>query len=452
MSFPRYPKYKSNGVKWLGEVPEEWEVLPVRAVTEHIDLRNEGATCEDYLSLMANVGVIPYADKGDIGNKKPEDLSKCKLVEVGDIVINSMNYNIGSYGISPYGGVCSPVYVVLRINEQIARRRFAFRIFQNTAFQKYAASFGNGILAHRAAIGWEELKVIPVAVPSRSEQQTILDFLDEETAKIDALIGEQRRLIELLKEKRQAVISHAITKGFDLSASLKSSGSDAFDYVPKHWQFRSVRAIARVGNGSTPSRENLEYWQDGDIPWLTSTVVNQSEVFEAEEFVTAKALKDCHLPIIPPDSILIGITGQGRTRGMATLLRFRATINQHIAYVVPRDGTTNVAYLRRVFETLYEKMRSDSDGAGSTKGAITCEQIQKLRLPLPPRDEQDAILRKLEDQLLHFRLLTLEANRAIHLLQERRSALISAAVTGKIDVRNYKPQPSAVAEGMYEPA
>jgi type I restriction enzyme S subunit len=170
---------------------------------------------EDYLSLMANVGVIPYADKGDVGNKKPEDLTKCKLVFAGDLVINSMNYGIGSYGLSALTGVCSSVYIVLKPKLDRIEERYAFRILENKAFQGFAQSHGNGILEHRAAINWDILKGIGVPLPPVGEQQAILGFLDHETAKIDALVAEQERLIELLKEKRQAVISHAVTNGLD---------------------------------------------------------------------------------------------------------------------------------------------------------------------------------------------------------------------------------------------
>jgi type I restriction enzyme S subunit len=158
MSFPRYPKYKPSGVEWLGDVPEHWSVLPCRAIVQERTAKNDDARCQDYLSLMANVGVIPYAEKGDIGNKKPEDLSKCKIVTRGDFVINSMNYGIGSYGLSDYDGVCSSVYIVLKPKNDVVESRFAFRIFECRSFQKFAQSFGNGILEHRSAINWGILK------------------------------------------------------------------------------------------------------------------------------------------------------------------------------------------------------------------------------------------------------------------------------------------------------
>jgi type I restriction enzyme, S subunit len=435
MSFPRYPQYKDSGVEWLGEVPGHWEVRPCRAIVQERTAKNEGAACEDYLSLMANIGVMPYAEKGDVGNKKPEDLSKCKIVTEGDLVINSMNYGIGSYGLSAYSGVCSPVYIVLKPRNEVVESRFAFRIFENKAFQTFAQSFGNGILEHRCAINWDILKSISVPVPPEAEQQAILKVLDRETAKIDDLVAQQRRLMELLKEKRQAVISHAVTQGLNPQAPMKPSGIEWLGDVPAHWEVMPVKFVSKIGNGSTPSRENLDYWTDGHYPWLSSTVVNQDAVTESEEFVTSKALHDCHLPIVNPPAVLIGITGQGRTRGMATTLLIEATINQHVAYVKPISEKADVLFLRRVFDMAYPYLRRDSESGGSTKGAITCEQIGNFKIGLPPLKEQLAIVVQTAALATEFDTLISEAQRAIDLLQERRTALISAAVTGQIDVR-----------------
>lgn len=440
MSFPRYPRYKSSGVDWLGEVPEHWEVIPCRAIVHERTAKNDRAACEDYLSLMANVGIVPYAEKGEIGNKKPDDLSKCKIVTRGDFVINSMNYGIGSYGLSNYDGVCSPVYIVLKPQNDVVESRFAFRIFENRAFQTYAQSFGNGILEHRCAINWDVLKPIGVGVPPIPEQKAILAFLDRETAKLDELMEEQRRLIELLKEKRQAVISHAVTRGLDPQAPLKPSGIEWLGDVPAHWVVEPVKYVAKVGNGSTPNRETLDYWDESGLsgfPWLNSSVVNSALVTEAEGFITERALRECHLPIVVPPAILVGITGQGRTRGMASMLGIKATINQHVAYVKPTTVAIDVDFLLRVFEMAYLKLRRDSEEAGATKGAITCEQIGNLQIPAPPPAEQQKIVAFLTAESAKFNTLTAEAERAIVLLQERRAALISAAVTGQIDVRNF---------------
>jgi type I restriction enzyme S subunit len=436
MSLPRYPKYRDSGSAWLGEVPSHWNVQPCRAFVVEKTGKNEGAVNQNYLSLMANIGVIPYEEKGDVGNKKPDDLSKCKLVFEGDLVINSMNYGIGSYGLSRLNGVCSPVYIVLRPSLNRVRARFAFRIFENRAFQTYAQSFGNGILEHRAAINWDILKGIPVGLPPIEEQEAILTFLDCETAKIDALISEQEKLITLLAEKRQATIAHTVTKGLNPNAPMKESGVEWLGDMPEHWDVSPIRYIAHVGNGSTPNRDEPKYWNEGRYPWLNSSVVNQDKVTEANQFVTELALRECHLPIVVPPAVLVGITGQGRTRGMAATLLFEATINQHVVYIKPRsDSRLSVDFLRRVCDMAYQYLRSESDSAGSTKGAITCDQVLRLTIPLPGIDEQALIVSFLDDETARLDALTNEASRGIALLLERRSALISAAVTGKIDVR-----------------
>lgn len=164
----------------------------------------------------------------------------------------------------------------------------------------------------------------------------------------------------------------------------------------------------------------------------------------ADQFVTADALKECHLPIVQPPAVLIGITGEGKTRGMATTLLFEATINQHLAYVKPDPALVTVGFLRRVFDKAYSYLRSESDGGGSTKGAITCEQIAELSVPVPPINEQEAIAAHLEIETQRMDRLAVKIEAAIARLAECRTGLITAATTGKIDVRGVKiPHPTA---------
>ena len=207
---------KDSGVEWLGEVPEHWDVLPCRAFLNERDSRNGDYSNDYYLSLVAGRGVIPYDEKGDIGNKKPEDLGKCKLVQEGDFVINSMNYGIGSYGVSRFHGVCSPVYIVVTPHEDLAHAGFAFRVLENKWFQRYAQSFGNGILAHRCAISWDILKNINAGIPPAEEQAQILNYLDEETRRYEQLVATALKQVALLQERRSALISAAVTGQIDV--------------------------------------------------------------------------------------------------------------------------------------------------------------------------------------------------------------------------------------------
>jgi type I restriction enzyme S subunit len=284
-----------------------------------------------------------------------------------------------------------------------------------------------------------------VLLPDRAEQRAIAAFLYRETGRMDALVAKKRELIERLKEKRTALISRTVTGGLPPAVAravglresppLKPSGLDWLGNIPKHWEVKPVKFIARIGNGSTPNRDNPGYWEEGDHPWLNSTSVNRETITDSEDFVTVLALQECHLPKIKPPAVLIGITGQGRTRGMASTLLFEATINQHVACVKPLPGQAEVAFLRRVFDMAYEYLRSESDGGGSTKGAITCEQIGAMQIPIPPLREQIAIAAYLDGETAKLDALVAKVETAIERLQEYRTSLITAAVTGKIDVR-----------------
>ena len=450
MSFPAYERYKNSGVGWLGEVPEHWELLPVRAVVAHRDERNENAACQAYLSLLANIGVIPYEEKGDIGNKMPDDLSKCKQVSVGDIVINSMNYSIGSYGISSYDGVCSTVYVVLRANERVIERRFAFRIFQNVAFQRYAASFGNGILAHRAAISWDDLKGIEIALPPAEEQVRILTFLDREIAKIDTLIEEQRRLIALLKEKRQAVISHVVTKGLQPEVPMKGSGVLWLGEIPTHWSVVPLKALlSGIKAGPFVSALTKDMYAATGFKVYGQEQVIPADFSVGDYYISAEKFQELSQYKVAAEDILVSCVGtfgkvavvpQNAEPGIINprLIRLRCAPGIHpefLAEVLKSDVT---------FEQFSQLSR------GGTMDTINIETLKSIRVALPPYEEQEAILQAISGWRESIARSIGLAKSSASLLGERRSALVSAAVTGKIDVRKYVPGETPTPEDVYE--
>lgn len=285
------------------------------------------------------------------------------------------------------------------------------------------------------AINASDVMCLPVTVPPLDEQEAIAQFLHRETARLDSLIDKRQRMIELLREKRAALITHAVTRGLDPEVPLRESGITWLGRLPAHWVVKQVKRFAVVGNGSTPDRADATYWDDGHYPWLNSSVANAEEVTGSDQFVTENALRECHLPKICPPAVLIGITGQGKTRGLATTLRIEATINQHLVFVKPRNDTISADFLRRVFDHSYSFLRSESDGGGSTKGAITCDQISNLWVAVPPTAEQDSIVRHIGKEVLKLAALSAAVSAAITRLTEYRAALITAAVTGQIDVR-----------------
>jgi len=270
-------------------------------------------------------------------------------------------------------------------------------------------------------------------LPPLETQKRIAAFLDEKTARIDALIAKKQALLERLAEKRQAIITQAVTKGLNPAAPMKDSGIDWLGEIPAHWAVCPIKHVGRIGNGSTPSREDPNYWSDTGFPWLNSSVVNQEEVNEAEHFVTELALQECHLPIIEPPAVLVGITGQGKTRGMAAPLKFRATINQHLAFIRPETSKISAEFLLHCLQMAYPLLRFESEGAGSTKGAITCEQLGCFPIPLPAIQEQLEIVELLNVRYRRISALIEKTDCSIERLTEYRSALITAAVTGQIE-------------------
>ncbi len=271
-----------------------------------------------------------------------------------------------------------------------------------------------------------------VSVPPRVKQHAIADYLDRETAKLDAMIAAKEHLLDLLAEKRRALITHAVTRGLNPTAPMRDSGVEWLGEIPTHWETVKVKYVAQVGNGSTPLRDNMAYWQNGTFPWLTSTVVNDDVVGEPTEFVTEIALSECHLPIVQPDSVLVAITGEGKTRGKAAILRYRATINQHLAFISPRSDLLIPEFLQFFLSSSYEVLRTISEGMGSTKGALTCEQLGEFIVPQPPLTEQRQIVSSVASMKASLDSLARAAEKTIVLLHERRSALIAAAVSGQV--------------------
>lgn len=336
-------------------------------------------------------------------------------------------------GLSGGAGFGTTEITVARPNQKIINR-FLFYVLTDDSFRQLGKS---------AMTGAGGLKRVPdlftkdysFVIPSIDEQRIIVDFLDSETAQIDDLIGKQKRLIELLAEKRQAVITQAVTKGLDPNAPTKPSDTPWLGDVPMHWSVPKLGMHSRIGNGSTPSRENLDYWQDGTIPWLNSSHVNRDEVTDSDQFVTSLAATECHLPRVAKENLIVGLTGQGRTRGMASIVRFETTINQHVAYIAANGQFWEPEYLLLFLRAAYDQLRELSDENGSTKGALTCAALKNLSVCLPPLSEQTTIATVVNATLERIDSITGASQKAIVLLRERRSALISAAVTGKIDVR-----------------
>lgn len=442
-----YPECTASAVGWLGSVPPHWQVKRLRFLTKINPTKMEagGLSEDDVVSFVPMEAVHEYGGM-TLGQVRPLGAVQqgYTYFRDGDIVVAKITpcfeNGKGSMADGLVNGIgfgTTELHVLRPLDD--VDRTFLFYVTMTDPFRKLGAAemYGAG---GQKRVPDSFVRDFRTPLPPLPEQRGIAAFLDRETAKIDSLVAKKRRLIELLREKRTALISRAVTKGHNPAAPMKPSGIPWVGEMPAHWGTRRVKHVAQIGNGSTPDRENADYWRNGTHAWLNSSVVNLEEVTEASDFVTDLALRECHLPHVKPPAVLIGITGEGKTRGMATLLAFEATINQHLAFIAPKAGASDVGYLRRLFDTIYDYLRNESDGGGSTKGAITCEQLGNLRIPYPPRTEQVAIYEDIKKATMRIDRLGASVHAAVARLREYRSALISAAVTGKIDMRDARSE------------
>ena len=224
------------------------------------------------------------------------------------------------------------------------------------------------------------LAALEVPKPDHSEQSQIVAVL----SRVREAIKMNERSLTAARDLKRASMSALFTRGLRGEAQKESE----IGGLPLSWDVVPLGSLGRVGNGSTPKRTVHEYWRSGAYPWLTSAKMYDREISEADEFVTEAALRECHLPKLEPGTILIAITGQGKTLGHCAVLRTRATINQHVAYITVDQNRVDSSFVRGYLETQYDYLRQVGSGGGSTKGALTCTFLRGMPIPLPPTIEE----------------------------------------------------------------
>jgi len=267
MSFPRYLAYKSSGVEWLGEVPEHWEVKRIASLySESVEQGNDELPV---LSVSIHHGVSDSELSEEEMDRKvvrSEDRSKYKRVAPGDLVYNMMRAWQGAFGSVVVDGMVSPAYVVARPKSDLPSEWIEYLLRTDFAVNEIKR-FSRGITDFRLRLYWDEFKNLRICVPPEEDRVSILRFLSHETAKIDALIAEQQRLIELLQEKRQAVISHAVTKGLNPDAPMKDSGVEWLGEVPEHWRNFRLKALFALKHGY--AFDGSQFSEEGEYALMT---------------------------------------------------------------------------------------------------------------------------------------------------------------------------------------
>jgi len=432
MSFPRYPAYKPSGVEWLGEVPEHWNRTALKFLADYQngypfkpeDRGQEGLPIIRISQLTGDDEPAYYS-----GN-----LDERVKVRYGDLLftwsatIDSFIWDKGEAWLNQH---------IFRVSPSAeADKRYMYYVIKHVAPKLADFDAHGSTMRHikKESLGEK------VYVPSVRDQGLIATFLDHETAKIDALIAEQQRLIELLQEKRQAVISHAVTKGLNPDAPMKDSGVEWLGEVPEHWDARKISQLfVGIGSGTTPKSDEIEYYEDGDIPWVVTGDLNDELLESCSNFITRKAMQaHTTLRLYPKGSVAVAM--YGATIGKAALFGLEATVNQACC-VLPPSVKVNENLLLHFIISARNHLISLATGGGQPN--INQDIVRSLRIPIPEVDEQIEIVEHLSKILVELEGLLRLSDRQVRLLQERRSALISAAVTGQIDVRGLVPEAAA---------
>jgi type I restriction enzyme S subunit len=436
MKYQTYPAYKDSGVEWLGDVPEHWDVWKlnhfspiitcgVAATPDYID---DGVI---FLSAQNVKNRSVDLSKGFkyISKEKHSELTKNRAPKNGDILLSRVG-TVGEVCIVDVDFEFS-IFVSLthlRLNQKICTNRFFVFLCEST----YTKSLHSAVTLVGGGVGnlnVNDLKEYRLPLPALSEQQKIAQFLDHETAKIDTLIEKQQRLIELLKEKRQAVISHAVTKGLNPNAPMKESGVEWLGDVPEHWEvIQSRRLFFQRKERARPDDEQLTASQKHGV-------IFQKEYMELENQRVVQVITGSEiLKHVEPNDFVISMRS---FQGGLEWCKYAGSVSSAyigliaIKHVVPEF----FAYLFKsnpYIQALQSTSNLVRDGQ-----ALRFENFSQVNLLKIPDDEQILIADFLNQETNKIDVLILKAQKGIELMQERRTALISAAVTGKIDVRHW---------------
>ena len=389
---------------------------PARATSEYWTESDDGIPWVT-ISDMAEFGVITHS-KERVTNAAFEAIFGRKIVPSGTLVM-SFKLTIGRTATLGIDACHNEAIISIFPRAGIDQRYLGYFLAQ----VDYAALQDRQVKGN--TLNREKIDRIQVLLPPITEQRSIADVLDL----VKHSVSLQEMALATAQELKCAAMRMLFTRGLRGEAQKETE----IGPVPASWTVANLGALGKIGNGSTPKKAISEYWADGTYPWLTSAKVYDREIVQADQFVTTKALSECHLPRVQPGAVLIAITGQGKTLGHCAVLQIESTINQHLAYVTLDQTRADPVFVRGYLETQYDYLRQVGAGGGSTKGALTCSFLRALPVPVPPMDEQQdivAILEAIDHKIdLHLR------KRAA--LDDLFKALLHKLMTGQTRVADF---------------
>lgn len=438
--YQAYPEYTESGEPWLGKIPSGWTVVPLKRV----------ATLKTGLTPPTENQDNYEDDETEFSWVRPEDLN-----ENGQAVNASKFLSASGWSLMRHipafstlvcciGTIGKLGYVerIVTTNQQITAASFTYA----PKFNFYLLQSARKILEQTATgnviqiLNSERLSNVKFLFLPKEEAETIANFLDHETAKIDTLIEKQQQLIQLLKEKRQAVISHVVTKGLNSNAPMKDSGVEWLGEVPEHWGIGKIKNLSLViSKGTTPSTMGAEFESSG-IRFLKAENIGKGfyAASQPEFYISKQTDEQLARSRLKDKDVLVIIAGA--TTGQASLITeelLPANTNQAVSFIRPLNSIYS-EYISYWLSTEYSQSNIWQNAVQAAQPNLSMETLGNIYIPIPPEKEVGSLILEIQKQLLRFANVIENAEQAILFMQERRTALISAAVTGKIDVRNWQ--------------
>lgn len=432
---------KDSGIEWIGDIPADWNIKRVKAVLCERNESNNPIQTDEILSLTNDRGVIPYEEKGDVGNKSKEDLTGYKLAYPGDIVLNSMNVFIGSVGLSSYFGCVSPVYYMLYPRNKNDSVSFFNYLFQTKELQTKLHGYGNGIMEIRMRIQMSKLNSVQLPVPPSDVQHKIAAFLDCKCSQIDAIIARQKEVIEKLKAYKLSVITEAVTKGLNPDVPMKDSGIPWVGNICNHYALSRVGAfcfVTKLAGFEYTDIMSSAISDTGEVPIVRAQNVRMFNFNDnIDEYIGLDVSQKLYRCALNKKCLLITFIGAG----IGDVCVFSKTMRYHLAPNVAkieiRDEYKTILdeeYLMFYLGSLAGKGEISKISKASAQPSLSMGTIRGITIAVPPIDEQREISEYLSKKIAFIDKVVRDKESIIENLLAYKSSLIYEVVTGKKEV------------------
>ncbi|MEM6252193.1 MAG: restriction endonuclease subunit S [Cyanobacteria bacterium P01_D01_bin.156] len=433
-----YTEYRDSGVEWLGDIPSRWKAIRLAFLTDkigdgiHATPKYVEKSSYHFINGNNLVNGRIYIDESTKCVGKNEfDVYNLKLsqntllLSINGTIGNVAYYNNESVVLGKSAAYISCKVVLSRfflyffLNSSSARNYFFFEVTGTTIFN----------------LSLKSLKNLFIPLPTLAEQQQIAAFLDYKTAQIDALIAKKEALLEKLAEKRTALISQAVTKGLDPTVPMKDSGIEWLDEIPEHWEIKRQRFLFEMTGGSTPSKNNPDFW-DGDIPWVSPKDMKRPRLDGSIDRLSQEALEQTSIHLHSSGKVLIVVRGMILAHTFPVAVNdVQVTVNQDMKVL---DTTLNPEYLAILLRGISSLVLSIVEESAHGTKVLRTDLFKNIFIPVPPFLEQENIVKYVKDVTDETDKMIGFITAAVKRLKEYRTALVTNAVTGKIDVRDIK--------------